>query len=86
MMELAKKEKINPIAGCPGIVIQIPVFFALYKALFVTIEMCGTRRSSAGSRIPAAPDLTNIFTLFGLIPWDPIALPLVGSFLHLGFG
>ena len=84
MMELYKKEKINPIAGCLPIVIQIPVFFALYKVLFVTIEM---RHAPFFGWIKdlAAPDPTNIFTLFGLIPWDPIALPLIGSFLHLGF-
>jgi YidC/Oxa1 family membrane protein insertase len=84
MMELYKKEKINPIAGCLPIAIQIPVFFALYKVLFVTIEM---RHAPFFGWIHdlAAPDPTNIFTLFGLIHWDPTVLPLVGSFLHLGF-
>jgi YidC/Oxa1 family membrane protein insertase len=83
MMELYKKEKINPVAGCLPIVIQIPVFFALYKVLFVTIEM---RHAPFFGWIKdlAAPDPTNIFTLFGLIHWDPLALPLIGSFLHLG--
>jgi YidC/Oxa1 family membrane protein insertase len=83
MMELYKKEKINPIAGCLPIAIQIPVFFALYKVLFVTIEM---RHAPFFGWIHdlAAPDPTNIFTLFGLIHWDPTVLPLVGSFLHLG--
>ena len=71
MMELYKKEKINPIAGCLPIAIQIPVFFALYKVLFVTIEM---RHAPFFGWIHdlAAPDPTNIFTLFGLIHWDPI--------------
>ncbi len=84
MMELYKKEKINPIAGCLPIAIQIPVFFALYKVLFVTIEM---RHAPFFGWIHdlAAPDPTNVFTLFGLIHWDPTVLPLVGSFLHLGF-
>jgi YidC/Oxa1 family membrane protein insertase len=83
MMELYKKEKINPVAGCLPIVIQIPVFFALYKVLFITIEM---RHAPFFGWIKdlAAPDPTNLFNLFGLIPWDPTLLPVVGSFLHLG--
>ena len=83
MMELYKKEKINPIAGCLPIAIQIPVFFSLYKVLFVTIEM---RHAPFYGWIHdlSAPDPTNIFTLFGLIAWDPTALPMVGHFLHLG--
>ena len=70
MMELYKKEKINPIAGCLPILIQIPVFFALYKVLFVTIEM---RHAPFFGWIKdlAAPDPTTVFNLFGLIPWDP---------------
>jgi YidC/Oxa1 family membrane protein insertase len=83
MMELYKKEKINPLSGCWPVLIQIPVFFSLYKVLFVTIEM---RHAPFFGWIKdlAAPDPTNIFTLFGLIPWDPIAVPLLGAFLHLG--
>ena len=83
MMELYKKEKINPVAGCLPIAIQIPVFFALYKVLFVTIEM---RHAPFFGWIHdlSAPDPTNIFTLFGLIPWDPTVLPVIGAFLHLG--
>jgi YidC/Oxa1 family membrane protein insertase len=83
MMELYKKEKINPLSGCWPILVQIPVFFSLYKVLFVTIEM---RHAPffGWIRDLAAPDPTNIFTLFGLIPWDPIAVPLLGAFLHLG--
>ena len=79
-MELYKKEKINPLSGCWPILIQIPVFFALYKVLFVTIEM---RHAPFFGWIQdlAAPDPTNIFTLFGLIPWNPTALPLLGGFL-----
>ena len=83
LMELYKKEKINPLAGCLPIAIQIPVFFSLYKVLFVTIEM---RHAPFFGWIHdlSAPDPTNVFTLFGLIPFDPTALPMVGHFLHLG--
>src|SRR5580698_4893327 len=84
MMELYKKEQINPIAGCLPIAIQIPVFFSLYKVLFITIEM---RHAPFYGWIHdlSAPDPTNIFTLGGLIPFDPAIIPLLGSFLHLGF-
>lgn len=83
LMELYKKEKINPIAGCLPIVIQIPVFFALYKVLFVTIEM---RHAPFFGWIKdlSSPDPTNIFNLFGLIPFDPTMLPVIGHYLHLG--
>jgi YidC/Oxa1 family membrane protein insertase len=83
LMDLYKKEKINPLAGCLPIVIQIPVFFALYKVLFVTIEM---RHAPFYGWIKdlSAPDPTNIFTLFGLIPYDPTVIPILGSYLHLG--
>ncbi len=83
LMELYKKEKINPLAGCLPIAIQIPVFFSLYKVLFVTIEM---RHAPFFGWIHdlSAQDPTNIFNLFCLIPFDPTVLPLVGSFLHLG--
>ena len=81
MMELYKKEKINPIAGCLPIVIQIPVFFSLYKVLFVTIEM---RHAPFFGWIKdlSAPDPTTVFNLFGLIPWDPAQVPMIGHFLH----
>ena len=83
MMELYKKEKINPIAGCLPIVIQIPVFFSLYKVLFITIEM---RHAPFFGWIKdlSAPDPTTVFNLFGLIPWDPTVVPMIGPFLHLG--
>ena len=83
LMELYKREKINPLAGCLPIVIQIPVFFSLYKVLFVTIEM---RHAPFFGWIHdlSAQDPTNIFNLFGLIPFDPTVLPMVGAFLHLG--
>jgi YidC/Oxa1 family membrane protein insertase len=83
MMELYRQEKINPISGCLPILIQIPVFFALYKVLFVTIEM---RHAPffGWIRDLSAPDPTTIFNLFGLIPWDPGTLPIIGPFLLLG--
>ena len=69
MMAMYKREKVNPAAGCIPILIQIPVFFALYKVLFVSIEM---RHAPFFGWIHdlSAPDPTNIFELFGLIPWD----------------
>jgi YidC/Oxa1 family membrane protein insertase len=84
LMELYKKEKINPLAGCLPILVQIPVFFALYKVLFVTIEM---RHAPFYGWIKdlSAPDPTNLFNLFGLIPYDPTLIPVIGAFLHLGF-
>ncbi|WP_404399981.1 membrane protein insertase YidC [Pelagibacterium halotolerans] len=83
MMELYKTEKINPIAGCWPILIQIPVFFSLYKVLFVTIEM---RHAPFFGWIQdlAAPDPTHIFTLFGLLPYDPTVIPVIGPFLAIG--
>jgi YidC/Oxa1 family membrane protein insertase len=82
-MELYKREGINPVAGCLPIAIQIPVFFALYKVIFITIEM---RQAPffGWIRDLSAPDPTNLFNLFGLIPFDPTQLPLVGQFLALG--
>ena len=78
LMALYKKEKINPMSGCLPIVIQIPVFFALYKVLFVTIEM---RHQPFFGWIQdlSAPDPTSLFNLFGLIPWDPPSLLMIGG-------
>ncbi len=83
MMELYKQEKINPLAGCWPILIQIPVFFALYKVLFVTIDL---RHAPFFGWIKdlSAADPTNLFNLFGLLPFDPTMIPIFGSFLHLG--
>ncbi len=82
-MALFKRQGVNPVAGCLPMVIQIPVFFALYKVIFITIEM---RHAPFFGWIKdlSAPDPTNVFTLFGLVPWDPTALPVFGHFLHLG--
>ncbi len=83
MMEIYKKEKINPIAGCLPVALQIPVFFSLYKVLFVTIEM---RHAPFYGWIKdlSAPDPTNLFTLFGLLHFDPTQLPVFGHYLALG--
>jgi YidC/Oxa1 family membrane protein insertase len=85
MMEIYKKEKINPIAGCLPVALQIPVFFSLYKVLFVTIEM---RHAPFYGWIKdlSAPDPTTIFNLFGLIPFDPVAVfgAGIGAYLMLG--
>ncbi|MCX8502362.1 MAG: membrane protein insertase YidC [Beijerinckiaceae bacterium] len=77
LMELYKKEKINPIAGCWPMLIQIPVFFSLYKVLYVTIEM---RHAPFIGWIHdlASPDPTSVFTLFGLIPWTPPTMLMIG--------
>jgi len=83
MMEIYKKEKINPIAGCLPVALQIPVFFSLYKVLFVTIEM---RHAPFFGWIHdlSAPDPTSFANLFGLLPFDPLAVPMVGHFLAIG--
>ena len=77
MMALYKKEKVNPAAGCLPVVIQIPVFFALYKVMFVTIEM---RHQPFFGWIHdlSAPDPMYIFTLFGAIPWELPKFLLIG--------
>ena len=83
MMEIYKKEKINPIAGCLPVALQIPVFFSLYKVLFVTIEM---RHAPFYGWIKdlSAPDPTNLFNLFGLLHFDPTQIPVFGHYLALG--
>jgi YidC/Oxa1 family membrane protein insertase len=77
MMELYKTEKINPIAGCWPMLIQIPVFFALYKVLYITIEM---RHAPFFGWIQdlAAPDPTSLFNLFGLLPFAVPAFLMIG--------
>jgi len=77
-MALYKKEGASPISGCLPIFIQIPVFFSLYKVLFVTIEM---RHAPFFGWIKdlSAPDPTTIFNLFGYIPWDPPSYLMIGG-------
>ena len=86
-MELYKREKINPLSGCLPILVQIPIFYALYKVLFVTLEM---RHAPFFGWVHdlSAPDPSSFVNLFGLIPWNPATTPLIGSFLdgpvHIG--
>jgi YidC/Oxa1 family membrane protein insertase len=77
LMSLYKKQNVNPLSGCLPIIIQIPIFFAIYKVLYVTIEM---RQAPFFGWIQdlSAPDPTNIFNLFGFLPFAP------PTFLHLG--
>ena len=77
MMALYKREGTNPASGCLPILLQIPVFFALYKVLFVTIEM---RHAPFYGWIQdlSAPDPTTVFNLFGLIPWAPPDFLMIG--------
>ena len=78
MMALYKKEKVNPMSGCLPILVQIPVFFAFYKILFVTLEM---RHMPFFGWIHDLSDRdpTSLFNLFGLIPWDPPSFLLIGA-------
>jgi len=78
MMALYKKEKVNPVSGCLPIFIQIPFFFAIYKMLFVTIEM---RHQPFFGWIKdlSEKDPTSLFNLFGLIPWDPPSFLIIGA-------
>lgn len=77
LMALYKREKVNPMAGCLPVIVQIPVFFALYKVLFVNIEM---RHAPFFGWIQdlSAPDPTSIFNLFGLLPWSTPAFLTIG--------
>ena len=77
MMELYKREKVSPISGCLPVVVQIPVFFSLYKVILTSIEL---RHAPFFGWVQdlSAPDPTNLFTLFGLIPWSPPAILMLG--------
>lgn len=82
-MELFKREKVNPASGCLPVIVQIPVFFSLYKVLVVTIEM---RHAPffGWIRDLSAPDPTNVFNLFGVLPFDPTHVAIFGPYLALG--
>ena len=79
MMALYRREKVNPLSGCFPILLQIPFFFAIYKMLFVTIEM---RHQPFFGWIKdlSERDPTSIFNIFGLIPWDPPSFLMIGAF------
>ena len=83
IMALYKKEKVSPLAGCLPVVVQIPIFFALYKVILTSIDL---RHAPFFGWIHdlSAPDPTTLFNLFGLIPWDPSSVPVIGHFLMLG--
>lgn len=90
IMKLYQREKVNPLAGCLPMIPQIFVFYALYHVLMVALEMRHTPFPGV-DWLPAtwvqdmsARDPTTIFNLFGLIPWNPGALPFVGDFLMIG--
>ncbi len=77
LVELYKKEKVNPVAGCVPLILQMPVFFALYKVLYVTIEMRQARFFGWIQDL-SMPDHTTIFNLFGLIDWQPPGFMMIG--------
>ncbi len=81
MMQLYKKEKVNPASGCLPILLQIPIFFSLYKVIFVTIELRHAPFFGPFQDL-SAPDPTSIWNLFGLLPYSA---PEPGSFLALVF-
>ncbi|MCK0149749.1 membrane protein insertase YidC [Marivita sp. S6314] len=81
MMEMYKKEKVNPASGCLPILLQIPIFFSLYKVIFVTLELRHAPWLGPFQDL-SAPDPTSIFNFFGLFPW---AAPTPGSLLALVF-
>ena len=78
MMALYKRENVNPISGCLPVLIQIPFFFAIYKMLYVTLEM---RHQPFFGWIKdlSERDPTSVFNLFGLIPWDPPTFLMIGA-------
>jgi YidC/Oxa1 family membrane protein insertase len=88
-MRLFQTEKVNPLAGCIPLLLQLPVFFALFKVLTVTIELRHAPFFGWISDL-SAKDHTNIWNLFGLLPYDPAAIPLIGGILgdspgHIAF-
>lgn len=82
MMALYRKEKINPVTGCLPLFFQIPVFYALFQTLTVALEL--RHQPFLYLKDLSAADPTNLLNLFGLLPYDPTAIPLIGSFLHVG--
>ncbi len=78
MMALYKREKVNPVSGCLPVLIQIPFFFAIYKMLYITLEM---RHQPFFGWVKdlSERDPTSVFNLFGLIPWDPPTILMIGA-------
>jgi YidC/Oxa1 family membrane protein insertase len=77
MMALYKREKVNPMSGCLPVLVQIPIFFALYKVILTSIEL---RHAPFFGWVHdlSAPDPTSLFNLFGLIPWTPPHMLMIG--------
>ncbi|MES2835658.1 MAG: membrane protein insertase YidC [Pseudomonadota bacterium] len=84
-MELFKREKVNPVAGCLPALLTIPIFYSLFKMLTVTIEM---RHAPFVGWLKdlSARDPSSIWNLFGLLPWDAAAIPLIGGIANLHVG
>uniref|UniRef100_UPI0035B07920 membrane protein insertase YidC n=1 Tax=Aestuariivirga sp. TaxID=2650926 RepID=UPI0035B07920 len=78
MMALYKREKVSPLSGCLPVVVQIPIFFSLYKVILTSIEL---RHAPFFGWIHdlSAPDPTSLFNLFGLIPWTPPHMLMIGA-------
>jgi YidC/Oxa1 family membrane protein insertase len=83
MMALYKQRGVNPASGCVPMLLTMPVLFAFYSMLQVAIELRGAPFFGWIHDL-SAPDPTNLFNLFGLIPFDPTVIPVVGQFLHIG--
>ncbi len=83
MIQLYQSEKINPVAGCVPILLQMPIFFALYKVLSISLEL---RHQPFFGWIDdlSSRDPTTVFNLFGLLPFDPSAIPFIGPMLMIG--
>lgn len=77
MMEMYKREKVSPLSGCLPVLVQIPIFFALYKVILTTIDL---RHAPFFGWVQdlSAPDPTSLFNLFGLLPWDVPQMLLIG--------
>jgi YidC/Oxa1 family membrane protein insertase len=83
MMQLYKDRKVNPAAGCLPILIQIPIFFALYKVIFVTLELRHAPFFGWLNDL-SAPDSSSLFNLFGLLPWDGPAAGSITALIFIG--
>ena len=83
MMALYKENKVNPASGCLPILMQIPIFFSLYKVIFVTIELRHAPWIGWVKDL-SAPDTSSLFNLFGLLPWDAPAPESILSLIFIG--